>query len=121
MPKNGQSGEGPSDGKESASPVASKEMIAQPNSQNPPRRKPYTDMQRAARFPIKLPVEVKSKSGNRPGATQNIAANGVVLQMDAEMPVGALVDFTIPLPADVVVDDSDVPVEWRGSVVGNNE
>jgi len=121
MPKNGQSGEGPGAGKESASPVTSKEMIAQPNSQTPPRRKPYTDMQSAARFPIKLPVEVKSKSGNRPGETQNISANGVLLQMDAEMPVGSLVDFTISLPADVVGADSDVQLDCKGRVVRNYE
>jgi len=78
-------------------------------------------MQSAARFPIKLPVEVKSKSGNRPGETQNISANGVLLQMDAEMPVGSLVDFTISLPADVVGADSDVQLDCKGRVVRNYE
>jgi PilZ domain-containing protein len=121
MPKNGQSAEGPGDVKQAESPGASKEMMAQPNSQNPPRRKPYTDMQSAARFPIKLPVAVKSNTGNRPGETQNISANGVLLQMDAEMPVGSLVDFTISLPADVVGADSDVQLDCKGRVVRNYE
>jgi len=111
MPKNGQSAEGPGNVKQAESPGASKEMMAQPNSQNPPRRKPYTDMQSAARFPIKLPVAVKSNTGNRAGETQNISANGVLLQMDAEMPVGSMVDFTISLPAEVVGADSDVQLD----------
>ena len=68
-------------------------------------------MQSAARFPIKLPVAVKSNTGNRAGETQNISANGVLLQMDAEMPVGSMVDFTISLPAEVVGADSDVQLD----------
>src|SRR5579864_128977 len=62
-------------------------------------RKRYLDMQSATRFPIKLPISVKSKTGERHTETQNISANGVLFQMvDSEMPVGSMVDFTISLP-----------------------
>jgi hypothetical protein len=80
-------------------------------------RKPYDDMQSAARFPLKLPVAVKSNSGRHPAETQNISANGVLFEMDAAMPVGSMVDFTISLPADVVGADSDVQLDCRGRVV----
>src|SRR5579859_975710 len=85
-------------------------------------RKNYSDMQSATRFPIKLPISVKSKTGERHTETQNISANGVLFQMvDSEMPVGSMVDFTISLPADVVGAQADVRLDCRGRVVRSFE
>jgi PilZ domain len=81
----------------------------------------YPDMQSAVRFPIKLPVSVKSKSGDNLAETQNISANGVLFQVNSEMPIGSLVDFTISLPADVVGAESAVQLDCRGRVVRNFE
>jgi len=81
----------------------------------------YPDMQSAVRFPIKLSASVKSKSGESHAETQNISANGVLFQVDSEMPVGSMVDFTISLPADVVGADADVQLDCRGRVVRNFE
>ncbi len=81
----------------------------------------YSDMQSAARFPIKLPISVKSESGARVTETQNISANGVLFEMDSSMPVGSRVDFTISLPAEVVGAPSDVRVDCRGRVVRSTE
>jgi hypothetical protein len=78
-------------------------------------------MQSAARFPIKLPVSVKGKAGESSTETQNISANGVLFQVDAEMPVGSMVDFTISLPADVVGAEADVQLDCRGRVVRSFE
>jgi hypothetical protein len=89
-------------------------------------RKGYTDVQGAPRFPIKLPVALKSAA--QAGATgqgvigetvetENISANGVLFRMDADVPVGSPVDFTISLPADVVGAEADVQVDCRGRVV----
>src|ERR1700688_3635166 len=79
----------------------------------------FSEMQSAPRFPIKLPISVKSKSGEeRQAETQNISANGVLFQVvDAEMPVGSTVDFTISLPADIVGSTTDVQLDCRGRVV----
>ena len=79
--------------------------------------KQYDDMQSAPRFPLKLPVAVKSDHGQQEAETQNISANGVLFRIDASMPVGSLVDFTISLPADVVGAASDVQLDCRGRVV----
>jgi hypothetical protein len=85
-------------------------------------KKAYTDMQSAVRFPIKLPISVKAKCGERRTETQNISANGVLFQVvDADMPVGSTVDFTISLPADIVGTDSDVRLDCKGRVVRNFE
>ena len=81
------------------------------------RRSRYPDVQSAARFPIKLPVAVKSESGSQAAETQNISANGVLFRLDSDMPVGSMVDFTISFPADVVGSDSDVRVDCKGRVV----
>jgi hypothetical protein len=95
-------------------------------------RKGYTDVQGAPRFPIKLPVAFKS-AVNQSGVTvhgvtgqatiektvetENISANGVLFRMDADVPIGSAVDFTISLPADVVGAAADVQVDCRGRVV----
>jgi hypothetical protein len=94
-------------------------------------RKGYTDVQGAPRFPIKLPVALKSAVAQAGAAgqgvigetveTENISANGVLFRMDADVPVGSPVDFTISLPADVVGAQADVQVDCRGRVVRSFE
>jgi hypothetical protein len=84
-------------------------------------RSRYSDVQSAVRFPIKLPISVKSKSGANAAETENISANGVLFHVDSEMPVGSMVDFTISLPADVVGSEADVQLDCRGRVVRNYE
>jgi hypothetical protein len=90
-------------------------------------RRGYTDVQGAPRFPIKLPVALKTAvnpSGvtglevtGKTVETENISANGVLFRMDADVPVGSAVDFVISLPADVVGAEADVQVDCRGRVV----
>ena len=81
----------------------------------------YTDVQGAPRFPIKLPVSLKSAGQSEVSGktieTENISANGVLFRMDADVPVGSAVDFTLSLPADVVGAEADVQVDCRGRVV----
>lgn len=81
----------------------------------------YSDMQSAMRFPVKLPISVKSKSGESHTESQNISANGVLFQMDSDMPIGSLVDFTISLPAEIVGAEADVQLDCRGRVVRSSE
>ena len=59
--------------------------------------KHYAEMQSAPRFPLHLPVAVRSQSGDCTAETTNISANGVLFAMDRDVPVGSLVDFTICL------------------------
>jgi hypothetical protein len=77
----------------------------------------YADVQGAPRFPIKLPVAVKSGTAGGRAETENISANGVLFRLDADVPVGSAVDFTISLPADVVGAAADVQVDCRGRVI----
>jgi hypothetical protein len=80
-------------------------------------RSRYADVQGAARFPVKLPIHIKSQSGNADTESENISANGVLFHYDVDMPIGSTVDFTISLPAEVVGAEADVQVECRGRVV----
>jgi PilZ domain len=80
-------------------------------------RKVYADVQAAPRFPIKLAVAMKSGATGNVIETENISANGVLFRMDADVPIGSAVDFTISLPADVVGATADVQVDCRGRVV----
>jgi hypothetical protein len=105
--------------KEAANTVS--ETSKDVKSANNPGRKHYTDVQAAARFPVKLPIAVKSEAGVRSAETQNVSANGVLFEVDAEMPVGSMVDFTISLPADVVGSEDDVRVDCKGRVVRSFE
>ena len=83
--------------------------------------KVYTDVQGAPRFPIKLPVALHSGASDKTAETENISANGVLFRMDADVPVGSAVDFTLSLPANVVGAEADVQVDCRGRVVRSFE
>jgi hypothetical protein len=103
------------------SPSISPEAVNRELQSTKASRARYSDMQSAARFPIKLPILVKSKSGANTAETENISANGVLFHVDSEMPIGSMVDFTISLPADVVGAEADVQLDCRGRVVRNFE
>ena len=93
----------------------------EPLAANQAMKSRYENVQGAPRFPIKLPIAVKSNVGARISETQNISANGVLFEVDAAMPVGSIIDFTISLPADVVGACKDVRVDCRGRVVRSSE
>jgi hypothetical protein len=81
----------------------------------------YDEMQSAARFPLHLAASVKTQDSAYAAETENISANGVLLAMDNDVPVGSMVDVTILLPAAVVGSRRDVQVDCRGRVVRSFE
>ena len=89
---------------ESVNPVAAK-------------RARYSEVQNAPRFPVKLPIHIKTQMGESDTESDNISANGVLFHHDIDMPIGSNVNFTISLPAEVVGADADVKVECHGRVV----
>jgi len=95
-------------------------VVPMPHSSSEPANKTaasrYADLQSAARFPVRLPISVKSNTGERLTESENISANCVLFQLDSEMPVGSAVDFTISLPADIVGASADVQLQCRGRV-----
>ncbi len=81
----------------------------------------YEEMQSAPRFPLHLSASVKSQGSAYIAETENISANGVLLAMETDVPVGSMVDFTILLPAEVVGARQDVQIDCRGRVVRSFE
>ncbi len=81
----------------------------------------FVEMQSAPRFPLQLSASVKSQQGRCTAETCNISANGVLLAMDRDVPVGSAVDFTILLPGRVVGSSADVQIDCRGRVVRSFE
>src|SRR5262249_19033120 len=77
----------------------------------------YEEMQSAPRFPLHLTASVKTQGTAFLAETENISANGVLLAMETDVPVGSMVDFTIMLPAEVVGARRDVQLDCRGRVV----
>ena len=84
-------------------------------------RSRYAEVQGAPRFPVKLPIHIKSQAGESDTESDNISANGVLFHHDVDMPLGSTIDFTISFPADVVGTDADVKVLCRGRVARTNE
>lgn len=109
--------EGPS---ETVQSEATEQQLT-PDSQQQTASKHYVEMQSAPRFPLHLPVELKSQSGDCLAETQNISANGVLFAMDRDVPVGSIVDFTILLPGNVVGSRCDVQIDCHGRVVRSFE
>src|SRR5690348_5714458 len=83
-----------SDARKAGSSPGQNDAASQGAAGAAPRRGRYPDMQSAVRSPIHLPISVKSDSGESRSQTQNISANGVLFQVEADMPVGSMVDFT---------------------------
>jgi hypothetical protein len=81
----------------------------------------YEEMQSAPRFPLHLSASVKTHGSSFAAETENISANGVLLAMDNDVPVGSMVDFTILLPAEIVGARRDVQIDCRGRVVRSFE
>lgn len=84
-------------------------------------RSRYAEVQSAPRFPVKLPMHIKSQAGESDTESDNISANGVLFHHDVDMPIGSTIDFTISFPADVVGTDANVKVVCRGRVARTNE
>lgn len=99
---------------------SSKERVKTQEAESTRPEGRYSEMQSAMRFPVKLPVSVHAGSNECAAETSNISANGVLFQVDVDMPVGSPVEFTISMPAEVVGATSNVQVRCRGRVVRCN-
>jgi hypothetical protein len=69
------------------------------------------------RFPVKLPIQIRSGESELHAETQDISAGGVLFNIDADMTIGSNIEFTISIPADVIGAPADVLVSGEGRVV----
>ena len=76
-----------------------------------------TEMRSAVRFPLKLPIAVKTEVQEVQAETLDISAGGVLFEIDVDMTVGSNIEFSISIPAGVIGAPSDVMVSGAGRVV----
>lgn len=79
------------------------------------------EMRSAVRFPIQLPVAIRSESGTYQAMTADISAGGVLFHMEKAIAVGSTIEFTINMPASVIGTCTDVLVNCVGRVVRCSE
>ena len=77
----------------------------------------HPDLRNAVRFPLHLPVTLKTPSQEYKAETIDISAGGILFRTDTEVEVGASVEFTVAMPGDVLGTDRDVLVKCQGRIV----
>ena len=77
----------------------------------------HPNLRNAVRFPLHLPVTLKTPSREYKAETIDISAGGILFRTDTEVEVGASVEFTVAMPGDVLGTDRDVLVKCQGRIV----
>ena len=87
------------------------------------KQTPAPDARRTGkRFPLELPITIIEKGRNKSaGTTANVSAAGVYIESQAEIEVGAPIEFDITLPGKVVGTDHDVEIHCKGRVVRSED
>ena len=78
---------------------------------------PHPDLRNAVRFPLHLPVTLKTATDEHQAETIDISAGGLLFRSQTEIDVGSAVEFTVAMPGEVLGSDRDVLVKCQGRVV----
>ena len=81
----------------------------------------HPDLRNAVRFPLHLPVTLKTPTAEHRAQTIDISAGGILFRTETEVVVGSTVEFTVAMPGDVLGSDRDVLVKCQGRVVRCSE
>lgn len=79
------------------------------------------DLRNAVRFPLHLPVALRTETGEYQAETRDISSGGILFFTHAEIAVGAIVQFTIRMPGETLGAAEDVLVQCDGRVVRNSQ
>jgi c-di-GMP-binding flagellar brake protein YcgR len=77
----------------------------------------HPDLRNAIRFPLHLPVTLKTSTEEHQAETIDISAGGILFRSETDVEIGAEVEFTVAMPGDVLGSDRDVLVNCHGRVV----
>jgi c-di-GMP-binding flagellar brake protein YcgR len=77
----------------------------------------HPDLRNAVRFPLHLPVTLKTPTDEHRVETIDISAGGILFRSETDVEVGSTVEFTVAMPGDVLGSDRDVLVKCQGRVV----
>ena len=81
----------------------------------------HPDLRNTVRFPLHLPVTLRTPTDEHRAETIDISAGGILFRTETEIEVGSAVEFTVAMPGDVLGSDRDVLVKCRGRVVRCSE
>ncbi len=79
------------------------------------------DLRNSIRFPLHLPVTLKTPAGEFAARTSDISSGGMLFHLDSSIEVGSQVEFSIEMPADILGSDQQVLVKCQGRVVRCSE
>ena len=79
-------------------------------------KSPLVELRSAVRFPLHLPVSVKSNQQEHQAETSDISAAGVLFYLDANLTVGSPIEFSLALPPEMLGLDQPVQVNCFGRV-----
>jgi c-di-GMP-binding flagellar brake protein YcgR len=77
----------------------------------------HPDLRNAVRFPLQLPVTLKTSTEEHRAQTIDISAGGILFRTETNVEVGSVVEFTVAMPGDVLGADRDILVRCQGRVV----
>lgn len=77
----------------------------------------HPDLRNAIRFPLHLPVTLKTANEEHRVETIDISAGGILFRSETEVEVGSAVEFTVAMPGDFLGSEKDVLVKCHGRVV----
>lgn len=77
----------------------------------------HPDLRNAVRFPLHLPVTLKTPTEEHRAETIDISAGGILFRSETDVEVGSPVEFTVSMPGDVLGSDRDILVKCQGRVV----
>jgi hypothetical protein len=77
----------------------------------------HPNLRNAVRFPLHLPVTLKTPSDEYRAETIDISSGGILFRTETEVELGSTVEFTIAMPGDVLGADRDVLVKCQGRIV----
>lgn len=76
------------------------------------------ELRSSVRFPLRLPIALKSEYAEQYTAeTYDISAGGVLFEVGRDLEVGTPIHFRIAMPASVLGTPTDVMVSCTGRVV----
>jgi c-di-GMP-binding flagellar brake protein YcgR len=77
----------------------------------------HPDLRNAIRFPLHLPVTLKTSTEEHRAETIDISAGGILFRSESDVEVGSAVEFTVAMPGDVLGSEQDILVKCHGRVV----
>lgn len=83
----------------------------------PPQDPGLTDPVRAAvRFPLQLPVLLRTGQNDVPAITIDVSSTGMLFSLDTVLEVGTGLDWELVLPAEAMGSGTDISVACHGRV-----